>query len=261
MDDVLSAVDVHVGRAIFDQVLRGTLRGKTVLVVTHQLQYLPDVDVVLFLADSHVAECGSFEQLMGARGAFCRLIDEYGQERSVGDPKSALLAPVMPAKKPVVADEDDEESGSEDDGRLVKVEQRELGKVKGSVFWSYMSHVGAVAGCFLVVSLLLETGGSFASQYWLGVWTSEDSASVVHSSLFWIGFYCLLGGVAALGSMAAGLLVAVSSTRASRSLHENLVTRLMHAPMSFFDQTPTGRILNRCSADIDQIDEELPDTL
>ena len=245
------------------------------LVVTHQLQYLPDVDLVLFLADARVSECGSFAQLMASRGAFCQLIDDFGRERSAGggDPNSGDGLDAKP-KKTVAAEDvtDDEEgaaaaasasaaAGMDDEGRLVKVEQREVGKVKGSVFWAYISHLGVVAGVLLVLSLLMETGGFFASQYWLGVWTSEDSASIVHSSLFWIGLYCLLGGVASVGSLSAGLLVALSSARASRSLHEKMVGRLMHAPMSFFDQTPTGRILNRCSTDVDQIDEQLPDTL
>jgi hypothetical protein len=38
MDDPLSAVDAHVGRALFDGCICGTLRRKTRVLVTHQLQ-------------------------------------------------------------------------------------------------------------------------------------------------------------------------------------------------------------------------------
>ncbi len=260
LDDILSAVDVHVGRAIFDRVLRGVLRGKTIIVVTHQLQYLPDVDLIALIADCRLAEMGSFAELMAGAGQFARLYDEFGHAKEKEEyDKGASVDASSTKKKEAHAqvEKDDEDAG----GQLVKKEFRQAGKVEGSVFFAYLSHLGVAAGVFLVTALLLESGGSFASQYWLGVWTSEDSANLVHSSLFWIGIYCCLGGVAAVGSLLAGLIISLGSNRASRALHEAMVGRLIHAPMVFFDQTPTGRILNRCSSDIDQVDEQLPDTL
>ncbi len=49
LDDPLSAVDAHVGRHIFNNAINGFLRGKTRILVTHQLQYLKDVDQILIL--------------------------------------------------------------------------------------------------------------------------------------------------------------------------------------------------------------------
>ena len=49
MDDPLSAVDTHVGRHLFDQAINGFLRNKIRILVTHQLQYLKDVDQILVL--------------------------------------------------------------------------------------------------------------------------------------------------------------------------------------------------------------------
>ena len=40
---------------------------------------------------------------------------------------------------------------------------------------------------------------------------------------------------------------------AGQKLHDTLITRLFHAPMSFFDTTPMGRIMNRVSRDIEVV--------
>ena len=42
LDDVLSAVDPHVGKHIFEKCILGALAGKTRVLVTHQLQYSED---------------------------------------------------------------------------------------------------------------------------------------------------------------------------------------------------------------------------
>lgn len=47
----------------------------------------------------------------------------------------------------------------------------------------------------------------------------------------------------------------------ARKLHSELVNGIMHAPLSFYDRTPTGRILARFSKDIDVIDTDLPEAL
>lgn len=49
LDDPLSAVDVHVGKHLFDQCINGYLKNKTRILVTHQIQYLRDCDYIIIL--------------------------------------------------------------------------------------------------------------------------------------------------------------------------------------------------------------------
>lgn len=41
------------------------------------------------------------------------------------------------------------------------------------------------------------------------------------------------------------MLSAQGAMRASRVMHQQLLSNILHVPMSFFDTTPTGRIVNR----------------
>lgn len=61
-DDPLSAVDSHVGKHIFDNVLgeNGILRGKTRLLVTHAIVYLPKIDDIYVMVDGEITESGSY---------------------------------------------------------------------------------------------------------------------------------------------------------------------------------------------------------
>jgi ATP-binding cassette subfamily C (CFTR/MRP) protein 1 len=59
----------------------------------------------------------------------------------------------------------------------------------------------------------------------------------------------------------ATLSLYVGTLRAARFIHSQLLTRIFRAPMEFFDQTPTGRILNRFSKDVEAVDADLPATL
>ena len=49
LDDPLSAVDTHVGRHLFDRAINGFLHNKIRILVTHQLQYLQEVDQIVVL--------------------------------------------------------------------------------------------------------------------------------------------------------------------------------------------------------------------
>jgi len=69
LDDPLSAVDSHVGKHIFEQVLgpKGILRHKTRLLVTHGLTYLPQMDQILVLKDGEITEVGTYSQLLAKK--------------------------------------------------------------------------------------------------------------------------------------------------------------------------------------------------
>lgn len=74
LDDPLSAVDAHVGKHIFFECIKKALSGKTIIFVTHQLQYLKDCDEVVLLKEGRVGEYGTHDQLMKRKQDYFDLI-------------------------------------------------------------------------------------------------------------------------------------------------------------------------------------------
>lgn len=58
--------------------------------------------------------------------------------------------------------------------------------------------------------------------------------------------------------LAASIIMAIVSLRASGVLHKKMLNRILKAPMSFFDTTPTGRVVNRFAKDVDVTDSAMP---
>ena len=84
--------------------------------------------------------------------------------------------------------------------------------------------------------------------------------SFSHRGMF-LGIYAALGFSQALFVLLAAFALAVGGILASRKLHDSMMNSIMHSPMSFFDTTPLGRILNRFSKDVYTIDETIPRSL
>ncbi|MGH0126827.1 UNVERIFIED_CONTAM: hypothetical protein FKN15_007148 [Acipenser sinensis] len=89
LDDPLSAVDAHVGKHIFEECVKKALAGKTIILVTHQLQvlfvfgkYLEFCDKVILLEDGETKEMGTHKSLMETKGKYWQLIQNYRSEHS-----------------------------------------------------------------------------------------------------------------------------------------------------------------------------------
>ncbi|XP_059682586.1 multidrug resistance-associated protein 1 [Gavia stellata] len=78
-DDPLSAVDAHVGKHIFEKVIgpKGILKNKTRVLVTHAINYLPQMDTILVMTDGEISEMGSYQELLKQDGAFAEFLRTY----------------------------------------------------------------------------------------------------------------------------------------------------------------------------------------
>ena len=92
-----------------------------------------------------------------------------------------------------------------------------------------------------------------SSKWWLTSWSQSGGAR----PFFYLEIYALINVSAILATFLRLILFVRVGLRASRSMFENLLDRILEAPMSFFDTTPIGRIINRFSKDMYTVDEQL----
>ncbi|XP_074198909.1 ATP-binding cassette sub-family C member 3 isoform X2 [Camelus bactrianus] len=316
LDDPLSAVDSHVAKHIFDQVIgpEGVLAGKTRVLVTHGISFLPQTDFVIVLADGQVSEVGTYSALLQRSGSFANFLRNYApdedEEHLEADSRTALEdkedeevlliedtlsnhtdlldnEPVTyEVQKQFIRQLSAMSSEGEGQGRpvprrhlgatekavpateakaspvLIQEEKAEMGTVKLSVYWDYMKAVGLWTT--LVICLLYGGQSAFAigANVWLSAWTDEAAMNGQQNNTSQrLGVYATLGIMQGLLVMLSAVMMAVGGVQAARSLHQALLHNKMRSPQSFFDTTPSGRILNRFSKDIYVIDEVLAPTI
>ncbi|KAL7749705.1 Canalicular multispecific organic anion transporter 2 [Sorochytrium milnesiophthora] len=267
LDDCLSAVDAHVDRHIFSHVIgrNGLLAGKTVLLVTHGVHHLAYCDHILLLQNGRIDEHGTFAELsLRNNGSVATLVREYAMQHKnasvdslaasdvscsltmVGDESAvATQRPAQPVPKQVAS-----VPGPADDNRT--------GTVSWRVFWYYASAMGlgrcAVYAVIMCAYIAATAGSGLWLTYMANVAESRNAPSMPQ----------LLGTYAGL-AVATVLLTSLSlfwsltclCIPACRTLHRRLLSSVMRAPMSWFDQTPAGRILNRFSLDMTSADTRL----
>ncbi|XP_061394478.1 multidrug resistance-associated protein 1 isoform X2 [Musca vetustissima] len=82
LDDPLSAVDSHVGKHIFEQVIgpKGLLGKKTRVLVTHGITFLPQTDNIYVMKMGEISESGTYQELLIKKGDFSDFLLQHLQE-------------------------------------------------------------------------------------------------------------------------------------------------------------------------------------
>lgn len=178
MDDPLSAVDINVGLAIFENYIQRQLRNKTVVLVTHQIQYLNQCDEVYVMKDGAVAERGTHEELLNLDKEYATMVKAYESVpvRSSGEIKQSLtdrqeICPVT-AKNQAETRKNDKGPVKHDAGENLTVDEpSNSGNLKADTYFTYINAAGGYMIAALVFSVFLANAGSTAfSSWWLATW-------------------------------------------------------------------------------------------
>ena len=274
LDDPLSAVDAHVDAHLWKHLIgpEGLLGSKTRLLVTHGIHHLDEVDQIVVIKDGVITETGRYQELLDAKNAFYQLIEDYSVKRKQKDPDSESMNDAKTIKeldeKTEIAlahahhskDVEMKVTGEKQDDNAQLVEEEEM-KV-GSIHWHVYKIYGKAASyrnAILVLFLFVVIQGcQIGTNTWLQNWV-ENVYHAPYGLGYYMGTYALLVvGFLLLNLWTSYTAIVSAGVRASEQLHNDLLNNVLRLPVSFFDTTPVGRIINRFSSDCSSIDEQIP---
>uniref|UniRef100_A0A8C3SVR7 ABC-type xenobiotic transporter n=1 Tax=Chelydra serpentina TaxID=8475 RepID=A0A8C3SVR7_CHESE len=271
LDDPLAAVDADVANHLMQKCILGVLKHKTRILCTHRTEFLEKADTLLLMDNGRIVKIGTVAHLLLFQSVYQRAKNSVPalSDRQIGC---------------------DMEIEAEELGQanclLQREEEKKEGAVAFQVYRAYWLAVGSCLALSILFSLLLMQGkgadswllphpgpcvcclrGSRHHTFCLLLSPSSriqvlGTAPVHPNSTLDVNFYLMVyGGIAGANSVFTILrafLFAYGTIRAATVIHSRLLQRVMKATVTFFDITPTGRILNRFSSDLYCVDDSLP---
>ena len=291
VDDCLSALDAEVGKKIFYNIFKKTLKGKTIVMVTHATSVLPDVDEIILLKGGRLTLQGSYEEIKSnpiyleyyqavlkseeqAHGEDGTKSEEVGGMKRKQSKEGKGLGKMTVEELQAQAREDEEEYKKQKEelerlfvsisekrkedlkkkGGLTKKEGRSVGMVNGKYLWYYMK--AYLLPLFFVYNCF---GASFVavrvfSDYWMGLWARHSTSNTD-------GYMCFVLAMLNLSLLVAAFCMSQIHSRgimnASYTINLRMTKGVLRNKNEFFDVTPIGVIMNRFTKDVDIMDGSL----
>ncbi|GAB0187212.1 ATP-binding cassette sub-family C member 10 [Grus japonensis] len=288
LDDPLAAVDADVANHLMQKCILGVLKHKTRILCTHRTEFLEKADALLLIDNGRIVKTGTPADILPLVEAFpkCKDMDKRRKDK----------APDEQGQEEAV--ETEAEESTQNNHLIHREEEKKEGAVAFQVYKAYWLAVGSCLALSILFSLLLMQASRNISDWWLSHWISSisqtanssvmicsasppspelllfsvvglvspiqalDTTPVPSNSSLDVNFYLIvygsIAGANSLFTILRAFLFAYGTIRAATVIHNQLLQRALKATVTFFDTTPTGRILNRFSSDLYCVDDSLP---
>ncbi|NXD91713.1 MRP7 protein, partial [Chaetorhynchus papuensis] len=291
LDDPLAAVDADVANHIMQKCILGVLKHKTRVLCTHRTELLEKADALLLMDNGRIIKTGTPADILPLVEAFPKF-----KVTDKGNKDKGLF--LMSLNGQEEATETEAEESTQNNNLIHKEEEKKEGAVAFQVYKAYWMAMGSCLAISILFSLFLMQASRNISDWWLSYWitsisqtantsvmacsaslpspelllfstaglvspiqdldnTPAPSNGSVDVNLFLI-VYGSIAGANSLFTIVRAFLFAYGALRAAAVIHDRLLQRVLKATVTFFDTTPTGRILNRFSSDLYCVDDSLP---
>mmetsp|Transcript_21963 Transcript_21963/g.32634 ORF Transcript_21963/g.32634 Transcript_21963/m.32634 type:complete len:1269 (+) Transcript_21963:425-4231(+) len=275
-DDILSALDSgtsqKVFRNLFEDADNGLLNGCGVVLVTHAVHVLQRVSKILVLDEGKPIFFGTWDALQSYEPQNSLHKSKLHHMRSSlqssrGEDNAEVPTDIKSATglvgTAITADDDDAIKGE-----IMTVEEREHGTSALGIWLLWFSYAGGVLFAIIQIVLMGCDRGSYVIiDWWLASWTSAENQSISvlgrqfpnqmdgrPAQLQYITVYAIIILVMSCFLFSRTQWAIRGGVRVCERMFSNMTHRVLHAPMSYFDTTPLGRILNRFTYDVEQVD-------
>ncbi|CAG5933599.1 unnamed protein product, partial [Menidia menidia] len=280
LDDPLSAVDAEVGRHLFERCICGLLKNKPRILVTHQLQYLKAADQILVLKEGHMVAKGKYMELQSSGLDFTSMLKDEEEEHHLQQPLPDIPPRIRTLSQNSSLSRTSSVQSAKDGDHLpgehvqtVPEESRAQGTISVGLYVKYLKAGANVAVLLFVILInLLAQVTYIMNDWWLAHWADEQerlnqnqtnitsgaNATKELDLPFYLGIYGGLTVATILFGFVRNLLLFNVLVRSAQSLHNSMFKAILRTPVRFFDINPIGRVLNRFSKDIGQLDANMP---
>ncbi|KAG6759096.1 hypothetical protein POTOM_035563 [Populus tomentosa] len=237
------------------------LSQKTVIYATHQLEFLEAADLVLVMKDGMIVQSGKYEDLIAdPTGELVRQMVAHRRSLNQVNPpeedNSLTSIPSQLNQIEVTEEKFEEPSSSDRFSERTQEEVSETGRVKWSVYSTFITsaYKGALVPIILLCQVLFQ-GLQMGSNYWIA-WATEENHKVTREKL--IGIFILLSGGSSVFILGRAVFLATIAIETAQRLFLGMISSVLRATISFFDATPSSRILSRSSTDQSTLDTDIP---
>lgn len=271
-DDVLSAVDEHVSGHLIRNIFSkdGILGNRTIVLATNNVKVLSQASTIIELAEKKIAEISSFQEVVshGNSSKIYRLIEEFGHAQDLKQEaeKVELRKPYVIQKEadfpdfypptqyampldiaPVnirLTSDDDEEQDNNSVSLTIYRRYFEF-----LPWWMYIVLIGLIISTTIVIR---------SQTLYLSYMSNKALTNMFDARWYLLGYFAIV--VISIAGLIFSMIwnLVIMGLRISNIMHNHMLWNVMHAPMSFFDKTPLGRLINRFTSDISQLDFSVP---
>lgn len=218
---------------------------------THNVTFLKQVDKILVIEHGEIIAQGTYSELK-SNNILSDLILGNSESDQNQLKKRSNSGTAFVRSQSIQEEEGKNEKKIVDDSR--DPENFEIGEVKMTEYFAYIKCMGILIFIAANFCQFFGNGAEVGASFWLTQWVEEKSHEGKKLGLI---LYAALVIIEGLFIYSGCLLFYTASIRATRTLHQRLLYQVLRSPLSFFDLTPLGRVLNRFSRDISTIDMDI----
>lgn len=255
VDDALSALDANVGKKIFYNVFKDYAKDKTRLMTTHALQYIEEVDRIVFMEDGQIIEQGTYEKLMNNEKfrLFLSKQKEIEEEENEQKEIDAIMSE-RTLKGELTSQQSLLSNMQSTKAKLLMEEKRFRGTIGFDLYVNYFSHGGILYFFISMILVAVSVGLRIFVDYFIGSWIRNEYG-LDYSTYVKILFG--LAGATAVVIILRGYQQSHFLALVAFNIFRKFMARLFKKNMEFFDTTPSGQILNLVTKDTDYMDVAL----